>query len=138
MDRSLGILHRIVAFFGANFDFLPRTLHWILSRVGLKSLSTQETEHFEDCLASVLQSTDIVVGSILKCFTTLPHLVLAKLIVREGNLENFSSENFQIHLKTDDNTLKQAFFKKNLGSSKRQTKSTNSRPNKALIPKYSK
>ena len=77
VDRSFGILQRIVAFFGANFDFLPRTLHWIFSRVGLNSLSTQVMEHFEFFLESVLQSTEIVVGSILKCLTTLPHLVLA-------------------------------------------------------------
>ena len=74
---SAGIVHLILAFFGANFPFRLRGMHFTTSWVGLNFLSRHLTLHVDPPLDVVSQSIFIAVGSILKYENAFPHRVSA-------------------------------------------------------------
>ena len=76
---SAGIVHLILAFFGANFPFRLRGMHFTTSCVGLNFLSRHLTLHVDPPLDVVSQSIFIAVGSILKYENAFPHRVSASI-----------------------------------------------------------
>ena len=78
-----GIVHLILAFFGANFPLLLRGIHLTTSCVGLNFLSRHLTLQVEPPFDVWSQSIFIAVGSILKYENAFPHRVSAKIQIRE-------------------------------------------------------